>query len=131
MRLLLDTHVWLWCLREPDRLGAHAKRVLTDNENEAWLSPVSVWEALLLAEKGRIELRSPPAEWLQAVLSILPVRDALLSRDVALRSRSLHVGHEDPADRFIAATAEVLGLTLVTADQRLLDGTGYDVLDAR
>lgn len=130
MRLLLDTHVWLWCLREPDRIGAAATRTLADPANELWLSPISVWEALLLAEKGRIELGSPPAAWLQTVLAILPVRDALLSRDIASLSRSVDLAQQDPADRFIAATAAVYELTLITADQRLLHGSGYEVLAA-
>lgn len=130
MRLLLDTHVWLWWLQEPHRLGARAAGALADVANEVWLSPISVWETLLLAEKGRIELGSEPATWLQTVLAVFPVRDALLSRDVALISRSVDLTPQDPADRFIAATAVVYDLTLVTADQRLLAGTGYQVLAA-
>lgn len=130
MRLLLDTHVWLWCLREPERLGGHVSGVLADGANELWLSPISVWEALLLAGRGRIELHSEPAVWLQTVLAVLPVRDALLSREVAQLGRSMDLPQQDPADRFIAATAAVYELTLVTADALLLRGTGYPVLAA-
>lgn len=130
MRLLLDTHVWLWCLLDPARLSAGAARKLADAANELWLSPISVWEALLLAEKGRIELHSEPSAWLRTVLAVLPVRDALLTRDVAQGSRSLDLPHDDPADRFIAATAAAYELTLVTADQRLLAGRGFAVLPA-
>lgn len=130
MRLLLDTHVWLWWLGEPRRLGARATEALADGANELWLSPISVWEALLLAAKGRIELGSEPATWLQTVLAVFPVRDALLSRDVALISQSVDLTHQDPSDRFLAATAVAYDLTLLTADQRLLAGTGYQVLPA-
>ncbi len=60
MRLLLDTHIWLWGLREPARLGRRVRRELTEEGNELWLSPVSTWEALLLSVKGRIRL---PGTW--------------------------------------------------------------------
>ena len=52
------------------------------------------------------------------------MNDAPLSREVAVRSRSVRLDHEDPADRFLAATAEVYELTLVTADDRVLRGKG-------
>ena len=48
MRLLLDTHIWLWSLIEPERLGKRTRNELRDPENELWLSPVSTWEALTL-----------------------------------------------------------------------------------
>lgn len=99
MRLLLDTHVWLWCLREPERLSAHVNGILADGANELWLSPISVWEALLFAGRGRIELDSEPAGWLRTVLAVLPVRDALLSREVAQLSRSVDLAHQDPGHR--------------------------------
>lgn len=130
MRLLLDTHVWLWFHLDPQRLGPAATDAVLDTANEPWLSPASVWEMALLADGGRIALDRPPAAWLDAALAALPVRDASLTRDVALRSRTIDLPHQDPVDRFLAATAAVHGLTLVTADRRLLAGSGYDVLAA-
>lgn len=64
------------------------------------------------------------------MLAQFPVRDALLTRQIAVASRSIDLPHQDPADRFLAGTAAVLGLTLVTADRRLLAGDGYEVLAA-
>lgn len=128
MRLLLDTHIWLWGLLEPDRLGRRVADELESPDNELWLSAVSVWEALLLAERGRLELDAPPADWIELQLSRVPLRDAPVTREVAARSRALALPHEDPADRFIAATAAVHSLTLVTADDRLAPGEGYQVL---
>jgi PIN domain nuclease of toxin-antitoxin system len=120
VRLLLDTHIWLWSLLEPERLSRQAARVLEDAENELWLSPISVWEALLLAERGRIQLEVVPTRWVEDALRAFPVRDATLTREVAVVSRAVDLLHEDPADRFIAASAIVYELTLVTADERLL-----------
>ncbi|MCA1735576.1 MAG: type II toxin-antitoxin system VapC family toxin [Actinobacteria bacterium] len=120
MKLLLDTPIWLWARLEPDRLGPKLRRRLSDPANELWLSPISVWETLVLIERGRIEVTTNPVDWLRAALATGPVRDAPLNRDVAIASRLLDLEHEDPADRFIAASAQVHGLVLATADQRLL-----------
>ena len=128
MRLLLDTHIWLWSLVAPRHLTPQVAGELEESSNELWLSPISVWETLLLVEKGRIELTREPLAWLDDVLRAFPLRDATLTREVAVRSRSLDVSHEDPADRFIAASAIVHELTLVTADQRLLGSKQYGSL---
>lgn len=118
MKLLLDTHIWLWSLREPGRLGRRLRRELADPGNELWLSPVSTWEALLLAAKGRILLRGDLGAWLARATTHL--REAPLTHEIVLAAHQLPLPHPDPADRFLAATAQVLGLTLVTADARLL-----------
>lgn len=119
MRLLLDTHVWIWSLVEPERVHRDAERALRSPDNELWLSPVSVWEAMLLAERGRIGVRAGARAWVREALSQMPLRDAPFSREVAIASRELAIETEDPGDRFIAATADHLGL-VVTADAHLL-----------
>lgn len=133
LNLLLDTHVWLWSHAEPERLGRRVAAALAADDNELWLSPVSIWEFLLLNERGRVRVhdRMTPADWVEAALSRAPMHDAPLTREVALRSRSVRLAHEDPADRFLAATAAVYELTLVTADDRLLGGKGFRTLANR
>ncbi len=128
MRLLLDTHIWLWALLEPERLAPAIRTALESADNELWLSPISVWEALVLAERGRLAPSRPAAEWIQQMVRAIPRREAPVTHDIAVASRSLALPHQDPADRFIAATAKVLGLTLVTADERLLQSTDYAVM---
>ena len=128
MGLLLDTHIWLWGLLDPDRLSASLKRALTSGENELHLSPISVWESLLLAERGRVSLRPDAHRWLRKSLSVLPVVEAPVTTEVALASRTITLTHRDPADRFIAATAAVFELTLATADARLLQCPDIEVL---
>ncbi len=118
MRLLLDTHIWLWSLAEPMRLGRRLRHELTDRANELWLSPVSPWEALLLNAKSRIRLRGNLVEWL--ALATAHMREAPLTHEIVMAAHQLPLPHQDPADRFLAATAQVFGLTLVTADERLL-----------
>lgn len=131
VRLLLDTHIWIWALSDRDQLVPDVRDCLEDVENELWLSPISIWETLLLAERGRIDLGTADASGIDDMLAVLPVRDAPLTRQVATASRVLRIETQDPADRFIAASARVHGLTLVTADSRLLDADGYDVLANR
>jgi PIN domain nuclease of toxin-antitoxin system len=126
--LLLDTHVWLWALTEPERLSPAARRALRGSE--LWLSPISTWELLLLVERGRVELEGDVDEWLEDARARAPTREAPVTHEIARASRRIEVAHDDPADRFLAATAQVLELTLVTADQRLLAGKGYSVLAA-
>lgn len=131
MRLLLDTHIWLWSTLEPERLAEPVQRHLEDADTELWLSPVSVWETLLLADRGRVRLDPSPVDWVGRQLAATPMRDAPLTREVAIESRRVDLGHPDPADRFLAATAAVYDLILVTADRRLMDCPSMQVLANR
>jgi PIN domain nuclease of toxin-antitoxin system len=117
LRLLLDTHIWLWTLSDPKRLGRRVLQQLKDEANELWLSPISTYEALTLHYKGRFEIDGNLTEWLARATA--GTREAPLTHEIALLARQLSL-HRDPADRILAATAEVLDLTLVTADERLL-----------
>ena len=128
MGLLLDTHIWLWSLLDPDRLSDAVKRALRSPEGELRLSSISVWEALLLAERGRVTLEPDPHRWLRRAMSVVPIVETPITIDVALASRTIDVEHQDPADRFIVATAKVHGLKLVTADARLLRCRDIEVL---
>lgn len=117
MKLLLDTHIWLWSKLEPKRLGRKLLPQLSDVNNELWLSPVSVWEALILMQKGRIEVDDPFA-WIERAAE--QMREAPLTREIVSAGLALPLLHADPADRFLAGTAKILKLTLVTADRKLL-----------
>ncbi len=91
---------------------------MNNQDNESWLSSVSTWEVLLLHAKGRIELNGNAREWVaKASANML---EAPLTHEIVIASWELPLSYQDPADRFLAATAGVLGLTLVTADRRLL-----------
>jgi PIN domain nuclease of toxin-antitoxin system len=131
VKLLLDTHIWLWALLEPDRLAPAVRAALQSAENEIWLSPISVWEAHVLVERGRLVVNAPASEWVERMVQAVPRREAPITHEVAIASRRIKLPHEDPADRFLAATAQVLGLTLVTADQRLLHSKEYAILANR
>ena len=133
MKLLLDTHIWLWSHTDPDRLGKRLARALEDPSTELWLSPISVWEFLILAEKKRLHVPrgTTPPEWVDTALARVPMGEAAINREVALRSRTVALTHDDPADRFLAATADVYDLVLATADRRLLTGRGFRTMPNR
>ena len=128
MTLLLDTHVWLWSLLEPQRLSARARDAMTDPASVLALSPVSTWETLLLADRSRVDLAPDPWRWIRTALATRAMREFPLTHEIALRSRNVRLPHDDPADRFIAATAMVHKLTLVTADRSLLECPDIRVL---
>ena len=131
MKLLLDTHVFLWALLEPERLPRTITDALRDLTNTLWLSPIVIWETLILAEKGRVVLHPDSLRWLNQALQRVPFYEAPLTMDVAIQSRLIPLPHQDPADRFLAATALVYELTLITADRRLMALDEIDVLPAR
>ena len=128
-KYLLDTHILLWSLLEPKHLSEKVAQELNDPANELWLSPINVWEIIILAEKGRIRLDRDPVSWMENVLETLPFRQAALNHAVAMHSRTIPLPHQDPADRFIAASAAVYDLTLITSDKHLIESAkSYSVL---
>ena len=127
---LLDTHVWLWGLVDPGRLRKKARALLAAPDATLWLSPISIWETSLLVERGRLDLDTNPRTWIQDAIVSSGVGEVPLNHEVALQSRELKLKYDDPADRFLAATASVYQLALVTADDRLLRGKGYETIRA-
>ena len=131
MNLLLDTHIWLWALLEPERLSTKVTEVLGATATRRWLSPLSVWETLTLIERGRVEVDRPAEQWVRDALSQAPVTEAPVTTEVAFAARALRSRHRDPVDRFLAATAQVFDLTLVTSDAQLLGMSGVRTLSNR
>jgi len=123
--ILLDTHLLLWLDRDDVNLGARAREA----SFQAWqagcvaVSAISFWEAALLHQRGRIDLRRPASQWrsdwLVAGLLELPLDGA-----TALLGADLNGFHADPADRCIAATAVRHRACLLTADRAILAWPG-------
>ena len=131
MRLLLDTHIWIWSDVEAHKLSSEVARELASPENERYLSPVSVWEAILLLEKKRVRLNGDFGEWFKRSKLDLGLIEVPLNWDIAHEIRYTILGYRDPGDRFLVATAKVYDLTLVTADERLMEIPGLKVLPNR
>jgi PIN domain nuclease of toxin-antitoxin system len=120
VKVLLDTHVWIWWLLDDKRVRSVHSTILEDPGSDLLLSPISVWEARLLIERQRISVEGTAAQWLESAFRALAVREARLTFAIAERSRTLRLPHGDPADRFIAATAAEMKIPLMTVDKHLL-----------
>lgn len=128
MKFLLDTHIWIWSLLEPSKITPRIAEALENPANEKWLSPISVWEFEILVERGRIKLNMSFEEWIAQALTEFSPREAPLTTEVVLAMSKIHLPHRDPANAFLAATAKVFRLTLVTADTRLRTAKGVSFL---
>jgi PIN domain nuclease of toxin-antitoxin system len=119
LRLLLDTHIWLWWLTPESPLTRSERAALDEaaERRDVCLSAISMWEAQVLHAKQRLVLPLPFADWLtratdDRILSVLP-----LDRDVVIALDALpSTFHGDPADRLIVATARAHALPLATRD---------------
>jgi len=84
VKLLLDTHIWLWYLLGDKRLSTNLQNVIAEEKTELWLSPMSIWETLILAEKGRISLQPDAVAWINLALQTLEILEAPLVHQIAI-----------------------------------------------
>jgi len=131
LKLLLDTHIWVRQILEPEKLTLRVVRELENPANELWLSPISLVEVQSLICKGRIEVNQPAEAWIRSGLATVLVLEAPVTFEIALSAESFREWLTDPCDRILAATAQVLELTLVTADKRLLHLSQIELLPDR
>ncbi len=123
-RYLIDTHVWLWMQSDPDRLRDETRALVQDVRNNVLFSAASAWEIVVKYRLGKLRLPEAPASYVpdrmrRSGTSPLPVEHAHV-----LRGAELPDHHRDPFDRLLIAQAQLLGLSIVTADDKL---SAYDV----
>ncbi len=112
MKLLLDTHIYLWWLQDPGLVADEARFAIANPRNFVFVSAASIMEIAIKQSNGKLKIEEPPEAQLQACrFHELPLTFAHAS---ALRD--LPPIHKDPFDRMLAAQARVEGLTLVTRD---------------
>lgn len=121
MKFLLDTHIWIRLLRSPETLNRAVRRQIENQKNELYLSPISIWEAHLLERKGKLHLRPTFSAWLEDALAKVPVREAPFNFAIAAEVSRIDLPQSDLGDVFLAATASVFDLTLITADRQLIE----------
>ncbi len=85
MDLLLDTHIFIWSLLEPANLSDKVAVELENTDNNLWLSPISIWEILILTEKGRVILNNDPIRWVRHTLSKLTIKEAPLNHNLPVQ----------------------------------------------
>ena len=137
--LLLDTHIWLWLVEgDETRLTNEAWGLLDRSAAESNLivSDISCWEVAVKASKGKLPLTADAAAWLERAEQAPGIRFQPLTRKILLRSTQLPGAvHNDSADRILMATAQLLGIPLVTADRQIIAyaraHVGVQVVDVR
>lgn len=137
--LLLDTHIWLWLVEGAVTRLSRAAWALLDRcaaESHLFVSDISYWELAVKASKGKLPLLSDAAGWLQRAEQAPGIRFVPITRQVLLRSTQLSGAvHNDPADRMLMATAQLLGIPLVSADRQIIAyakaHAGLQVVDVR
>ena len=132
MRYLLDTHVLLGWFSDAGLLSRKQRRVLdgATEETPLLVSDISLWEIATLVSLKRVVLNLPVRSWLERATAPPLVRRVGISPVVAGELAALPDSfHRDPADRIIVATARVLGATLLTSDERIIESKLVQVLD--
>jgi PIN domain nuclease of toxin-antitoxin system len=118
MKLLLDTHIFIWWADKPEKLSPAALSALEDEANELLLSVASVWEMQIKIQLGKLKLSLPLKELVknQQDTNDLRVSPVALTHVLALDALPFH--HKDPFDRLLIAQSIAEGLTIVTADSQ-------------
>lgn len=128
MRVLLDTHVWLWMIAAPERLSKKGRSIVIAAENELVLSAASAWEIAIKHTLGKLRLPETPESYIPRLMA----RTAVTALPVHVR-HTLHVAtlpthHRDPFDRLLVAQAQLEDLPILTADAAF---RRYDVTTVR
>jgi PIN domain nuclease of toxin-antitoxin system len=116
MRLLLDTHVFLWYISADPQLPAVFRDAIRDPANEAYLSAASVWEAVIKYALGKLPLPEAPAAYLPRQRAAHRISPLPIEEGDFVRLASLPLLHRDPFDRILVAQALQHGFTLITVD---------------
>lgn len=128
MKLLVDTHCWLWFFLSPDRLSAPALELLEDEDSEIFVSVASAWEIVIKHSLGKLSLPSPPDEYIPSRLAEMRHRTLPIELPHALALAGLPDHHKDPFDRILMAQAISEGIALMTADPAIREYSGVPLL---
>ena len=116
MKILADTHTFLWFVTDAPQLSAKAKMLLEDQDTERFFSMASVWEIAIKTSLGKLTLRKPLEEFLPEQLAANRFTLLNISAEHTFRVARLPMHHRDPFDRIIIAQAIVEGFTVITDD---------------
>jgi PIN domain nuclease of toxin-antitoxin system len=119
MRLLLDTHVFLWWNEADPRLSRRIRQLLSDSENSLYLSVASAWEMILKVQSGKLGLPAATAVYIPARLKHYGIEALPVTLEHVLAASTLPSYHRDPFDRMLVAQAQVERLPIVTHDPQV------------
>lgn len=114
--ILLDTCTLLWLVSGGDRLSASARERLRENAGQLFVSAISAFEVGVKHRKGKLTLPMDAERWFAAAVEFHGLSEVAIDSRIAVRSTQLPPLHADPCDRILVATAQVVGLTVLTPD---------------
>lgn len=124
MKILIDTHCWLWGLASPSRLNEKARGLMEDGGIAIYLSAASSWEIAIKTSLGKLNLPEPPHKYVPKRLVDQGMQTLPIEHAHALHVSMLPAHHKDPFDRMLVAQAQMEKMCLLTADEQI---TRYDV----
>ena len=127
MKLLLDTHVFLWWMERNRRLSTRAGALISDPDSEVFVSVVTIWEIAIKAELGQLEMPDDLGGFLRSELTVNDFASLPIQFEHAIAARDLPRHHRDPFDRLLICQSRVEELTLVSADP-VMAAYGADVV---
>jgi PIN domain nuclease of toxin-antitoxin system len=119
MKLLLDTHVFLWWNEANPKLSRLVRQLISDPANDLYLSVVSAWEMTLKVQSGKLGLPAAISVYIPARLNHYAMQALPLTLEHVLAAGALPPHHRDPFDRMLVAQAQVERLAIVTRDAQL------------
>ncbi len=119
MRLLLDTHVWLWMQAEPEKLGSQARALIEDAGNELLFSAASVWEIAIKVGVGKLQLPEPVSTYVPSRMQSSGVSALAVSHAHAAAVADLPRHHRDPFDRLLVVQAMSESVPILSSDAQL------------
>jgi PIN domain nuclease of toxin-antitoxin system len=116
MRLLLDTHAFLWAAGVSSRLCPEAREAIADRANDVFVSSAAAWEIAIKCSRGRLQLPMGPSAFVLSRIAALGLTLLPITLEHALAVATLPATHNDPFDRIMIAQAQFEGMTFVTRD---------------
>lgn len=119
MKLLLDTHAFIWTAASPELFSLDVRDMIAQSTNEVFVSAAVAWEISIKHAFGKLSLPGEPTAWFPARMHQLGFRQLPITVEHALAVHALPALHNDPFDRIMIAQAQIEGLTLVSADVKV------------
>ena len=119
--ILLDTHIFIWWIDNSSRLSQRHRQIIQEKQDDGLgISIYSCWEIAKLVEYGKLDLKLSIEDWLEIALSHPNLQSIDLTIPIIVKSTQLSGFHKDPADQIIVATSIILGIPLLTADEKII-----------
>ena len=120
MRLLLDTHAFIWFVSDRKKIPEDSINLIQENAGELYLSSITALEIALLVKRKRLKIPKNPGSYIEEAIQYHNLHEIPVDRKILLQSSALPEIHDDPFDRIIIATAKLHDLVLITKDTKIL-----------